>query len=127
MSTLWQKYNFLSPINCLIDVPISVFDIRKANISILREKGVITQQDYGSLFAADKIYREVFIGKLLGNNPEVSTILAEGIVEAKRKFFEANSIEDREVLEINNDAVYLIGGRIIRVQQVSPLVYFNFA
>lgn len=127
MSTLWQKYNFLSPINCLIDVPITVFDIRKANISVLREKGVITQSDYDSLYFSNKMYREVFIGKLIGNNPEVSNILAEGIIEAKRLFFEANNIEDREVLEINNDAVYLIGGRRIQVQQVSPLVYFNLA
>ena len=127
MSILWQKYNFLSPINCLIDVPIQVYDIRKANISVLREKGIITQSDYDSLYLADKMYREIFIGKLLGNDPSASKILADGIIDAKRLFFEANNIEDRDILEINNDAVYIIGSKSIKIQQFSHFIYFNQA
>ena len=126
MSSLWNSYNFISPIRCLIGTPIRVFDIRKANISILREKGVITQSDYDSLFQAEKIDREIFIGKFLGNNPEASKILSNGIIEAKKLFFEMNGLEDNEILEINNDAVYLIGYKSIPVRQVSSYVYFFF-
>ena len=126
-SSLWNNFKYTAPIDCLIDVPIRVYDIRKANISILTELGYLTKDQYAELYNAQKLDRDIFIGRFQGNNPEASKALADGILEAKRLFFEMNNIEDRDILEINNDAVYIIGNKPIRIQQVSSLIYFNLA
>ena len=127
ISSLWNNFKYTAPIDCLIDKSIRVYDIRKANISVLTELGVLTIDQYNELYNAEKINREIFIGKLQGSNPEISKILSNGILEAKRLFFEANQIEDKDILEINNDAVYIIGDKPIKVQQVTPFIYFNLA
>ena len=127
MENLWSKVNYTSYMQCLIDTQIRVYDISKANISVLRQAEVISQDEYVHLFNADKLEREVYIGKLQGSRPEVSKILADGIINAKRLFIEANNIDNNDILEINNDAVYLIGNKPVPVQQVEPLIYFKLA
>lgn len=124
-SLLWDKFHYIANIDCLTDFPIRSFDMRKANISVLRESNQISEEQYNYLFNADKIEREIYIGKLIGNKPELSAILSNGIKQAKKLFFEANSIEDVDVLEINNDAVYIIGYKPVAVQQVSQYIYFK--
>ena len=66
-------------------------------------------------------------GKLQGRNPYISEKLKEGIIEAKQKFFSMNGLDDNEILEIDNDAVYIIGNRPIVSQYVSEHVYFKKA
>lgn len=127
MSKIQKMYRYISPVDCLIDTEIREYDISKANISVLTEKGYLGPDQYQALLVADKMEREIFIGKLIGNNSKASAALSEGILEAKEKFFNANGIEYNDVLEIDNDAVYIIGSRPITVQQVSPLVYFRLA
>ena len=127
MENLWSKVNYASYMQCLIDTQIRVYDITKANISVLRETEVISQDEYVHLFNADKLEREIYIGKLQGSRPEVSKVLADGIINAKRVFISSNNIDDNDILEINNDAVYLIGNKPVPVQQVSPFVYFKLA
>ena len=127
MSTLWNNVRYHAPIECLIDTMIRVYDIRKANISILTEKGFLSGEQYYQLYEADKMDREVFIGKLLGANPSASKALQDGIIEAKRIFFESNHLEDNDILEIDNDAVYVFGYKPVNIQQTSPLVYFKLA
>lgn len=127
MENLWSKVNYASYMQCLIDTQIRVYDITKANISVLREAEVISQDEYVHLFNADKLEREVYIGKLQGSRPEVSKILADGIINAKRIFIESNNIDNNDILEINNDAVYLIGNKPVPIQQVTPFIYFKLA
>ena len=52
--------------------------------------------------------RQVYIGKLQKDNPNITKILQSGIIMAKKLFFQANDIQDYEVLSIKNDAVFLI-------------------
>lgn len=125
MPLLWDKFHYRANINCLTDTSIRSYDIRKANISILREANHISEEEYQWLYNADRMTRQVYIGKLLGRKPELSAALADGIKAAKKKFFEMNNLEDSEILEIDNDAIYVIGRRPIRFQQVSPYVFFK--
>lgn len=125
MSTLWNQFRYKSQIHCLIDTPIKEYDITKANISILVDLGLIDEVMYQRLFYEEKYNREVFIGNLIGNNPGLSEKLSSGIKEAKRIFLESNEIKDEDVLEIDNDSVFIIGDRVIKNQQISPHIYFR--
>ena len=104
---LWDKTTYTADISYLTNVFIYEYDISKANINILFTKGVIDEATYKFLYEAQRMVRQVYVGKLC-KDTEVSNILKAGIIEAKKMFFEANNIEDRDVLSIKNDAVFLI-------------------
>src|SRR5574344_1702144 len=106
-SNLYENINYDSGIDYLISSYIREYDISKANINILYKYGVISYDEYIAYFNMDKYSREVSIGNLQ-KNPEITKILQNGIIEAKKLFFDANNIEDGDVLAIKNDAVLLI-------------------
>ena len=105
---LWEKTNYTSSISYLTNVFITEYDIEKANINVLYTKGMIPKDIYEWLYSAEKMVREKYIGMLQRDNLEYTRILKEGIMEAKKLLFEANQINDNEVLSIRNDAVYVI-------------------
>lgn len=107
-SKLWLRFDYSPTISYLVNTFIYELDIQKANISILYWKKVIDKKTYDYLYNAERMVRQVYIGKLQRDS-KVANILKDGIIEAKRVLFEANNIEDYEVLSIKNDAVYIIG------------------
>ncbi len=108
MSELWKLVNYTADIDYLIGSYIREYDISKANINILLWKGLISIEQYNFLYNSDRMTRQVTIGMLRRNNPELGEALDAGVIEAKKLFFEANDIQDYEVLSIKNDAIYLI-------------------
>ena len=108
VSQLCEKMNYLAPISYLYNTYIYEMDIQKANINILYRQGVLTEKVYQELLMAERLRRQIYIGKLQ-KDPEITKKLQAGVIEAKRMFFEANNIQDRDVLSIKNDAVYIIG------------------
>lgn len=106
---LWQKANYRSDIQFLIDTNIYEYDISKANISVLRDANILSEEEYQYYYQAPKNIREIAIGKLQGRNPEVTSILKNGITNARRIFQESNGIKDSEILAIRNDSMTIIG------------------
>lgn len=123
-SELWKNVNYISGLKYITSSFIREYDISKANISILRSKGVIDQQFYEKLKVASRDERQVTIGLLERENKEVSKILNEGIIEAKRILFVSNQIEDHEVLAIKNDAVFTIN-KFLTQTKINDLVEFK--
>ena len=105
--TLYLYNNYISHYSNIINSDIKCYDIRQANINILYDKHVIDDKLYNYLKSIRKIDREIFVGKM-AKNKDISNILENGFVEARQKLFESNNIEDRSVLSIKKDAVYLI-------------------
>jgi hypothetical protein len=56
--------------------------------------------------------RQVYVGKLQKESTEVTKILKQGIIESKKLLFEANNLQDRDVLSIKNDAVFVINKQL---------------
>lgn len=123
--SLWQKSRYASRIEYIIDNPIREFDISKANISILRDANVLTEQDYQYFLNAPRMERQIAIGKLQGRNTKISEILKQGILNAKRIFMEANSIDDSDILYIRNDAIAIIGAKPVGYLNISEHVHFR--
>ena len=93
------------------------YDMSKANISILLSLGWITPELYNELYhLSDKKVREVRIGLMLRDNPEMNQALSDGFKEYRRRLFEANGIQDDEVISIKKDAVFV----------TRPLMYTKF-
>jgi hypothetical protein len=105
---LWDKVNYTADISYLTNIFITEYDISKCNINVLYTKGIIDKSTYDYLYNSERMVRQTYVGKLQKDDPKVVRALKDGIIEAKKMFFEANGIEDRDVLSIKNDAVFLI-------------------
>lgn len=112
MDPLYEKVNYSSMVNFIFSRYIYEYDIQKANISILYDKGIISYEDYTQLYNADKLHRQVYIGNLQKKDKRITNALQNGIIEAKRNLFIQNNIEPDEVLSIKNDAVFIIGRKL---------------
>ena len=122
MSELWRMTNYIANINYITNAYIFEYDIEKANINILWSKGVIDDKTYNYLYNIKKIYRQIYIGKLLQNNYGLQSILYNGIEEVRRKLFESNNIKDNEVLSIKNDAIYVVN-RELQITQFNNIIF----
>ena len=125
MNHLWDKDRYSAKIEFIIDNFIREYDITKANISVLRDANVLSEEQYMYFMSAPKMEREVAIGKMQGSNTKITEILKSGIKNAKRVFMESNDIQDSEILYIRNDAIAVIGSRPIMNLQITDRVAFR--
>lgn len=108
-SNLLNKINYLNKdIKFMISNYIREYDISKANISILFNKKFLSEEEYYYYLNLPKQDREVLIGKMMLQKPEISEIIQEGIKEFKNKFIQVNEFEDSDILSIKNDAIFII-------------------
>ena len=128
-NALWVGDNYNAPVRYLFDKRICEYDIRKANISILLDAGVIDQETYNRLYEADRMVRQYEIGMLQKNKPEVKQILSDGFKEARHQLFNKLELDETCVLHVIKDAVFVMkpivgGGYLPDKVQVSPHVEF---
>jgi hypothetical protein len=113
---LYKETNYSAGIHYLTNTFITEYDISKANINILYSKGLLDKETYDYLYNAERMVRQVYIGKLRKTNSMYTTALKQGITEAKELLFKSNDIKDHEVLSIKNDAVYVIGRKLANTE-----------
>lgn len=104
-STLYQKDSYTIPESYIIN-QIYEYDISKANINILYEKGIINDNTYNILYNSDKKQREITVG-IMQKTVSIARALSEGFKEFRRLLFESNMIQDNEVVSIKKDAVFV--------------------
>lgn len=105
-SLLWKKDTYTIHTTYAIS-PIYEYDIRKANISILRTLGHIDDRQYNYYYNLPKQAREIQIGLLLRDNPEISKALSDGFRMFRQQLFEYNEIQPNEVVAIKKDAIFV--------------------
>lgn len=110
-SSLWRKTKYLAPVSYLTNTIIREYDLSKANINVLYSKGILDQETYLKLYNSERMVRQRYVG-IMQKNAEVVKALQNGIKEARQMLFEANDIQDHEVLSIKNDAIFIIGRKL---------------
>jgi hypothetical protein len=118
--SIWKKTNYTTPLR-YIQTSIYEYDIRKANISILLKYGAISQETYNEFLVMDKLERQIRIGLMQRNNPELKQILETGFEEARRLLIESNSIELDEIVSIKKDALFIT--RPLQQTSFSPIEF----
>ena len=124
-----SKINYITPERYLTGV-IRELDLKAANISILHNKGMISDDEYNYLRSIPKIDREISIGNMINNTAEknksgeaitttspIYNSIKDGIREAKVWLCQMNNIKEDEIIRIANDAVY--------INRPVPLQYTN--
>lgn len=104
---LYEKVNYTQDIALLKNANIYEYDIAKANISVLLNRGQISSSLYDFLFNQDNMVRKIMVGNMEKTNKNLIKEKQQGIIDAKKYLFEANHIDDSEVLSIKNDAVFV--------------------
>ncbi len=123
MNNLLKTPNYSMNVDYIISGYIREYDISKANINILYKYGVLSKEKYEYYLTADRMVRQIDIG-LMQRDSNISTILKNGIMEAKRMFFEANNIDESDVLTIHNDAIFLIN-KIPTITKFDNIEFIN--
>lgn len=108
MEELYNRVNYLAPIDFLINSYIREYDLSKANITALFTQGIINRSQYDYFYSLPKKDREYKIGWMQIDNLKIANAIKEGILLFRKQFFEANNIKDSDVLSIKNDAIFLI-------------------
>lgn len=101
-----KQYDYIRNVN------VVEYDIRSAGLNVLRHYGKISQYDYDRLSKMEKIVRNVKIGLLERKDKSIAKCKSEGIKEFRKKFFEANNIEDSTVIAIRKDAIFLLNPKV---------------
>lgn len=110
-SELYKKTYWTTPLT-LVQNRIYEYDIRSANLTMLRRSGKIKESTLAMLDEMDKQSREEAVGKMIRQNKKFYKIISRGIYEAREMLFRMNQLQDYEVLSIKNDAVFVIGRKL---------------
>lgn len=125
MSDIYANKSFHAPISYAINEPIIAYDISKANISVLRDQNILSEEEYIYLYNAPKLERSVAIGKMQLKDKSVTKALDSGIANAKRVFLKNNRISDSNILAIRNDSITVIGLPMAKNLAVTDRVKFH--
>lgn len=106
VKTIASKSNYLTPLRYQSG-RIVEYDIRSANISILRTYNAIDENYYNYLKNLPKSDREIEIGLLIQRDKNIYNIISKGIEEHRLMFLEANNIKSEQIIRIANDAIYI--------------------
>lgn len=110
MESLMNKVNYLntsiSPF--FISTFIKEYDMRQSNISVLRYKGIIDDKDFEYYSNLPKLERQIKIGLLQKNNPEIASLITSTMGELRNRFIQQNNLSVSNVLSIKNDAFFIL-------------------
>lgn len=108
MGDLYSKTYYTAPYSYVQSTFIREYDIEKANVNALIMNGIIKEEEYPWWCSIIKNKREVLIGKKAKVNRNIAPIILDTIKEARKRFIDENNIPEEKILEIRNDALYII-------------------
>lgn len=101
-----DNQNYITPAR-YISGRIVEYDIKSANINILRKYRVIDNDYFLYLNNLPKYYREVDIGNHIRDDKNIYDILQKGIREHRHLLIDSNSIKQENIIRIANDAIFI--------------------
>lgn len=81
------------------------WDMAKASLSVCERFGLLDSKEIARMKALPKLDREKAMGMHQRGNKEFSNQLLSGIREIRRKFLEANELDETNILSLHNDAI----------------------
>ncbi|MGL5316914.1 MAG: hypothetical protein ACRC92_26890 [Peptostreptococcaceae bacterium] len=91
----------------LISKNVTEYDIQACNANVLLVMGVIDKNERDRLISLDRQKRQETVGLMIRSNPVVYNKLKSGIDKYVELFLSVNSIQDYNVIERANDAVWI--------------------
>ena len=124
VKTVASNLNYLTNMR-YISGRIVEYDIKAANISVLRDRDIISEADYIMLSSMPKNIREREVGLMELRNPTLYDKIKEGIKDAKESFVSFNRIDDKQILRVANDAVYVNTPNDLKYTKLGKYIEFK--
>ena len=104
---LARRHNYLSKeIEYLTKSKIREYDIRDAGFSLIKVFKLLDEKMIARISKITiKLEKNIFIGKLIRNNPSLGKEMMDGFVTVRIAFFEANDLNKDSIIAIKKDAV----------------------
>ena len=117
MNELYNRTMYLNKnIEYLFGHSIVEYDMKSAGFSIIKKYKLLDEATIEALENLPKHVRHVAIGKLDRDNEVVKEGLKHGFRESRKLLFEANNLEDDDVLSIKKDAIFVIGKELTNLE-----------
>lgn len=110
-STLFEKTNYTTELPFIIN-RITEYDLKAANISAMEASGKFDPKVIARLRDMPKEQREITVGLMEREDRSITKIKKRGIQHAREMLFDANKLQDIEIVSIKNDAVFVAGRRL---------------
>lgn len=109
ISQLYNKDTYLNKnIDSIINKKIIEYDLKSANTSLCKEYNLLSDSVIKKIEAMKKHDRVVSIGKLQRKDKDFNVNLKNSFRDIRKRFFEANSIKDNDILSIKKDAIFCL-------------------
>lgn len=113
ISKLYTKSLFVNKsYDYIVGANIKEYDMKSGGFNILISYNALSKETIENLRAMPKEKRNIVIGKMQIKNKELSKILNQGFEDYRKKFFEANEIEDINILAIRKDAIFTVNTKV---------------
>lgn len=142
---LKHLYAFVSRSNFIADQKIVCnhylveYDIRHANISMLKTAGSLSDEMYNYMESLPKMEREIIIGNWIRGEKYIrdgavhlshtEAAIKEGIKNAKYDFCRINNIETQDIVRIASDALIVKVSNTTHpyIQDINPYILFHIS
>ena len=96
----------------IVSANIKEYDMKSAGLNILIAKKAIDEKTINYLKSLPPKKRKVTEGMMQRKNRELSKVINAGLEEYRSKFIEDNNIEDRDIVSVKRDAIFLVNKKI---------------
>jgi len=103
-----DKHNYLNKNIKYVKTIIREYDMKNAGLSIIKKMKLLDDETIKYLESINKQARNIYVGKLMQNDTDLSINLLSGFKEARQLFFTNNNIEDENILSIKKDAIFTL-------------------
>lgn len=105
--SILQRDNWTTQEFDFIISDIIEYDMKRAGLSIIKEKKLLDDETIMQLEKMDKHLADERVGKMQISNKELRDSLKAGFVEYRLKFGEANELEDKDIISVKKDAIFV--------------------
>lgn len=107
--------------------PIREYDMESANVSVLREKDLISGEMYLDIMESPKGARNKLIGMLIRDNKDedIYNKIKDSIDEYVEELIVSNNVSKKDILERSHDALFIGGTEDLKYTKFGDYVTFK--
>lgn len=107
----------------LFNTDIIEYDMKEAGLSLIKEFKLLDNKLIERISKEDKKIRNILIGNIQKDNKELVKELKEAFIYARKLFFEANNIDNNDIISIKKDAIFV--SKICKIQKFGDNINFR--
>lgn len=109
MSELYKRHNYTNKYTeLIIGNDIYEYDIKSAGFNLIKRFKLLNSDKIDFIESLPKKKRQITIGLLSRSDKALRDNLNEAFVNIRKEFFEANNIQDDDILSIKKDAIFTL-------------------